>query len=100
MALDAWLAGAAPLNYTSLTLQSVGRRLSDAESQIQSAGSPEAPDRAGLIAAISRLSTAVAIAEAGLQDDDTAKVERAQRDVRNAISALAAAYAKSFSPHR
>ncbi|SFQ06881.1 hypothetical protein SAMN03159463_05533 [Mesorhizobium sp. NFR06] len=99
MALDAWLAGATPQNYTSRTLQSVGRKLSDAETQIQSADSPEVPDRAGLITAISRLAAAVANAEAGLQDNDPAKVERAQRDVRNAIAALAAAYTKSFSPH-
>ncbi|RUU13785.1 hypothetical protein EOD23_03290 [Mesorhizobium sp. USDA-HM6] len=99
MALDAWLAGAAPLNYTSLTVQSVGRRLSDAETQIQSAESSEVPDRAGLITAISRLAAAVANAEAGLQDDTPAKVERAQRDLQNAIAALAAARTKFFSRH-
>ncbi|AZO71254.1 MULTISPECIES: hypothetical protein [unclassified Mesorhizobium] len=99
MALDAWVAGAAPLNYTSLTLQSVGRKLTDAETQIQSAESSKVPDRAGLITAINRLAMAVANAEAGLQDDTPAKVQRAQRDLRNAIAALAAAYAKFFSPH-
>ncbi|TIW23278.1 MAG: hypothetical protein E5V65_01640 [Mesorhizobium sp.] len=99
MALDAWLAGAAPQNYTSRTLQSIGQKLSDTETQIQSADSPEVPDRAGRITAISRLAAAVANAEAGLQENNPAKVERAQRDVRNAIAALAATHTKSFSPH-
>ncbi|RWC67094.1 hypothetical protein [Mesorhizobium sp.] len=99
MALDAWLAGAAPQNYTSRTLQSIGRKLSDAETQIQSADSPEVPDRAGLITVISRLAAAIANAEAGLQENNPARVERAQRDVRNAIAALAATHTKSFSPH-
>ncbi|WP_292356135.1 hypothetical protein [Mesorhizobium sp.] len=99
MALDAWLAGAAPQNYTSRTLQSISRKLSDAETQIQSADSPEVSERARLITAISRLAAAVANAEVGLQDNNPAKVERAQRDLRNAIAALAATYTKSFSPH-
>ncbi|MER9952020.1 hypothetical protein [Mesorhizobium sp. M0047] len=99
MVLEAWLAGAAPRNYTSLTLQSVSHIWSDAEAQIRSAGSPEDSDRAELIKALEQLSSAAARAQTGLRDRDRAKVEQAERDLRRAATTLAA-YAKSLAPQQ
>lgn len=99
MVLEAWLAGAAPRNYTSLTLQSVSHIWSDAEAQIRSAGSPEGSDRAELIKAIEQLSSAAARAQTGLRDRDRGKVEQAERDLRRAATTLGA-YAKSSAPQQ
>ncbi|WP_246683394.1 hypothetical protein [Mesorhizobium sp. B2-1-3A] len=98
MALDAWMAGAAPSAYTASTLQSVGKTLADAEAQIRSAATAAPAEQADLTAAVNDLSVAVARAETGLRAGDRPEVQSAQQNVRMALRSLVVAYAKYFAP--
>lgn len=98
MALDAWVAGAAPFRYTADTLQSAGKTLADAEAQIRSTGTAEPAEQAALVVAVKDLSAAVARAEAGLQVGNRTELQNARQDLQAATRSLAAAYAKYFAP--
>ncbi|TIT22869.1 MAG: hypothetical protein E5W70_10695 [Mesorhizobium sp.] len=98
LVLESWIAGGAPSEYTSRTLQSVGKALADAGAQIQSVKSPEPSGQAGLTMAVGRLSAAVIRAATAVQNGNRSEVEHAQQDLRAAAADLGTSYAKYFAP--
>lgn len=98
LVLESWIAGEAPSEYTSRTLQSAGKALADADAQIQSGKSPESSGQAGLKMAVGRLSAAVIRAATAVQNGNRSEVEHAQQDLRAAAADLSTSYAKYFAP--